>query len=281
MLSIDIVVRDAHGPAGELRDRFDDFLPNMVSAGGLLLAGIVLGLVASILVARLLRRAASQLTPDDPSAPTAELDAELRRSSLDATTIRIVSRVTFLLVFIVFVAAAAEALQLPLVSDWLLGFANYLPRVLAAMVIVLLGLLLGAVANRVSTRAARTANLEYADTVGRAAQFAIFGVSLIIAVDELGIAAGFLITTASIILAAMLGALALSFGLGAQRAVSNIVATHYLARSYQPGQRVRIAEYEGEIVEIGPTAVVLDSPGGRIRIPARDFEDQASTLLGG
>ena len=110
---------------------------------------------------------------------------------------------------------------------------------------------------------------------------AVIGVTGVVAVDQLGIEVSFLVIAVSIALAASLGAAALAFGLGARTAVSNIIATHYLARTYEVGQRVRVGEHEGRIAEISPTAVILETGEGRVHIPAKEFSEQISTLIDG
>ena len=59
----------------------------------------------------------------------------------------------------------------------------------------------------------------------------------------------------------------MAFGLGARTAVSNILASYYLQKTYTPGHNVRIGEIEGEIIQITPTAVVLATPEGRTLVP--------------
>ena len=62
-------------------------------------------------------------------------------------------------------------------------------------------------------------------------------------------------------------------------AVANLIASHYLVRVYRPGQRVRIGEIEGRIVEFTRGAVSVETEEGRALVPARLFEDLASVRL--
>jgi small-conductance mechanosensitive channel len=72
---------------------------------------------------------------------------------------------------------------------------------------------------------------------------------------------------------------ALAVGLGARSEVSNIIAVHYLSRAYAVGQRVRIGEADGRIVEIGLTGVALETSRGRLHVPAKEFSEQVSCLV--
>jgi len=100
-----------------------------------------------------------------------------------------------------------------------------------------------------------------------------------VAIDQLGIEITFLVVVAAIVLGATLGAVGLAFGLGARESVSNLLACHYLAKWYRVGHVVRVGEHEGRIVEILPSAVVLQTGDGRLYLPARQFADQPSLLV--
>ena len=79
----------------------------------------------------------------------------------------------------------------------------------------------------------------------------------------------------------MVGGSALAFALGSRTAVANILALHYVAQSYKVGQRVRLGDLEGEIVEFKKTAVVVATADGLVLVPAQEFSERRSTLVGG
>lgn len=277
-----IPVVEGHASPGDLNetvDRLEAFVPDLLGAAALLLIGVVVAWVVSWISVRVLRIWSERLAGGVGSLIGGRIEAQLPRARLDPSSLRLVGRAVFFLVLLVFLAAATETLELPVVSTWVLGLAQYLPQVLAAVIVVVLGVLAGGLARIVVAEAASSARVEYAGALGRVAQVGIIAVSAVVAVDQLGFEVTFLVIAVSIALAASLGGAALAFGLGAQTAVSNIVATHYLAQSYQVGQRVRVGEHEGRIVEIAPTAVVLETVDGRVHIPAKAFSEQTTTLI--
>ncbi len=72
----------------------------------------------------------------------------------------------------------------------------------------------------------------------------------------------------------------LTFALGARTTVANILACHYLQKTYKLGHRVRVGGFQGEIVEITATTVVLEAEEGRVSVPASVFGEETSVLLG-
>jgi small-conductance mechanosensitive channel len=157
--------------------------------------------------------------------------------------------------------------------------AAYLPRLLAAVLVVLLGLLAGGLVRTALAAAASSAHFAHGDLLGRLGQVVVVMASAIVGFDQLGIHVTFLTVVAGIVTGALLGGAALAFGLGARTAVGNIIASHYLLKTYKVGHHVRIGEFEGHIVEITPTSVVIATAEGQALVPAKEFSERASVLL--
>ena len=79
--------------------------------------------------------------------------------------------------------------------------------------------------------------------------------------------------------AALLFGFALAFGLGARTLVSNLIAAHHLRDVLEPGQEIRIGDWEGTVLEVAATAVILDTESGRVSVPAKLYQEQAVVLL--
>lgn len=84
------------------------------------------------------------------------------------------------------------------------------------------------------------------------------GSLVLVGMDLLGVNAVAVVSLASVVAAALLGGLALAFGLGVRALVSNLIGARYLSDDYQVGERIRIGAYTGVILEIFAVAVVLD-----------------------
>lgn len=270
-------VRDA---LSALLDRIGEFTPQILAAAGLVLLGWLVARVVQSIVGRLLggwsntlERGASRLFGG------AAAEAGLRRARPGEPVGDAIGRLIFWLVFLLLVAGATEALSLPVLSTWIVGVAGYLPRVLAAALILLLGVLAGSVIRNLTTQTAASAGFAYSALAGRAAQIVTVLITVVVAFDQLGLEITFLIVVSAIVIGASFGGAALGFGLGSRTTVSNILGAHYVARSYRVGQRVRIGAVEGEIVELTPTAVIIQSSDGRVLVPAKDFGERESVLL--
>jgi len=255
----------------QFKDSFFAFIPKLVFALIIVLIGIVIARLFKALVNRLIKNI-------DRLTSSKILKNRLAQIRLDRST-QLVGKFVYWIIIVLFLTAATEVVGLPIITTWLSGLVNYLPNILIATVIIFLGIIGGRLLRDFITNASATAGLLYSDVLGRIVQYAILIITVLIAVDQIGIDIAILTGVIDIILAAILFGAALAFGLGARTSISNILAAYYLQNMYKEGQAIRIGDYEGRIIQITSTAVVLETKDGQALIPAKLFSELASIQL--
>ncbi|MDH3671360.1 MAG: mechanosensitive ion channel [Gammaproteobacteria bacterium] len=255
--------------------RISDYLPHLFGFLALLIVGWIIAVVLRMVTYHIAARAFDRLGRSKSVQP------RVAHSHTYRSAPRVISRVVFWTVLLFFLAAAIEALGLPAVSNVLGIVTAYLPRILLGVLIIFAGLWVGEFVRASLARVAATAGITRGDIVARAAQSLVVFVAAIIAAEQIGIDSTALITILVTGFAVTFGAAALAFGLGAKSTVSNIVAGHYVQKAYRPGDSIRIGNYEGRIVEITHTAVLLDAPEGQLMVPTARFSNEVSILLSG
>ncbi len=247
-------------------------LPDILGAALLFLLGLALARLLRSLLHRIL------LNPDHLlSGQMAQED--IRKVWINPSLVRILSGFVYWMILFLFLTASTETLGLPVVTIWLTGIANYLPRILTAVLIGVAGYVGANLLQTGVVRTARSLNLAATDTLGNIVRFLVIALSLLIAVDLIGIDISLVVNIIYIVIAALLLAAALAFGLGARTVVSNILASYYVQKTYEVGQRVKIDEIEGRISQITPTALILQTATEQVHIPAERFNDASSTLI--
>lgn len=139
------------------------------------------------------------------------------------------------------------------------------PRLLAALLIVASGLVLGVLARSLTQLATHSRG------VARGVQYAVVAVSVITAADQMGFQVTFLVVLGAVAAGAVLGGLALGAGLGSRHLVADLVGSQHLRRAFRPGEVVRVAGYEGRILEHTATGLLLDAREGRVWVPGHYF----------
>ena len=247
-------------------------VPNAITSLLLFLLGLGLAYTLRCLVRRLIRGL-------DHVVPSRRLRQGLLRTDLGRPAGDILGSVVFWLVLLVFLAGAAERLGLPVLSAYLSQTSNFLPSLLSGLLIVFAGIVGGLILRDIVSTAASSAGLQYAPVLGKLTQTAVVVIGFLIGVDQLGLNVTVLADLLVAFLGAVLFAGALAFGLGARTTVNNILASHYLQKTYTVGHDVRVGDFTGEIVEITPTSVILEAEEGRVLVPARMFSELVSILI--
>lgn len=250
------------------------YLPRLLLAIGMLVAGwLAAKLVRSVSIRLLLgldrlwlrlisRRGLERLQPQFPPA-------------------RIAGEILFWFVVLFSAAAAAAILGLDVFVSWLSAVATYIPILLTGLLIILAGVVISALMRDLTTTTAARTGIGKAELLGRLVQVMILIMATAIGVEQMGIDMSFLSVITGVALAATLGGAALAFGLGARSYMSNVIAGHQLRQLYQAGDRLRLRGFEGVIIELTPTKVILSTENnGRVIIPARLFEEEIAELQG-
>ncbi|WP_162415851.1 mechanosensitive ion channel family protein [Cyclobacterium roseum] len=190
-----------------------------------------------------------------------------------------ISKTFFWIIFIFFLILSTEVLGLSIITTWLGSVLTYSPRILAAILIVFVGIIAGRMLGKLIASATAQVAISYGNILGKIVQYTILITSIIIAADQIGIDIAFLTQLINILLAAIVFGAALAFGLGAKTSVSNILASYYIHKLYKEGDYVKISDIEGRIINIGTTAVLLESKTGRVTIPSKEFIEVKSVLI--
>lgn len=250
-----------------------EYLPSVLGAFVLLLAGWG--------VARLLRYATAQITQRTlvRLARTRPMDTRVQQPRSYSAAPEIASRIVFWVVLLFFVLAAAEVLDLKVISGLLTGVTAYLPGLIAGLLILFIGLWFAEVTRAVLKRTSARIGIEQSDMLGRVGQVLVLLIVFSIAAGQIGIDNSLLVTLVVTLFAAVLGAIALAFSLGARTTIENLLAAQSLAQTYNPGDFVRIGEVEGKILRINRTGVVLETEAGQALVPARRFHEEVSVHI--
>lgn len=244
----------------------------MVAAAVLLGVGVLLAFLGRLLAVRVVNAV-------ERTVPGRAFRTSFGGIARERRVADIVGGVVFWGVLLFFLATAADALGLPLLTSVVASFSLFVPRVFAAVLILVVGLVIGNLARGAISATATGAGSSFGPGLGQMVRIAIVTSTVLIAMGELGVDVAILTAFFSVALAALLGGFALAFGLGARTAISNIIGSHYLRKTFAIGQTVRIGEFEGVIAELTATTVILDVPDGRMIVPAKQFGEMPSMLL--
>lgn len=257
----------------DLLERLAALLPNLLAAVALLAVGWMAARLLRIVAERAARFADAAAARFAGGAPKRAARAERSAALLGA--------VVFWVVLALFAAAATQVLGLALFTEWLVRVLDHLPTLAAGLLIMVAGYVLaGFVADLVAATATRLAPAQR-NALARLAQGATLVTALLVGADQMGVKVTWLAIFAAILVASLLGGVMISASLGARGYVANVIGAHYLRQAFHVGERVRVAGFEGRILEVTPTSLVLECAEGRVLLPGRVYHDEPIVLLPG
>ena len=182
------------------------FLPELI--------GAIIIFVVGWIIARLLRLAMEKLLKlvrFDTATEKTVVKAFLKKGEIVKTPSEIVGTLVYWFIMILVLIASLDALGLPIVSDMLNSIFLYIPNVVAAIIVLVLGFLMGNLLAAVVRTAASNAGLKNAEGLGKLALYAIVFFSGAIALIQLGIGEEVVSSASGLVFGAAALALALAF----------------------------------------------------------------------
>lgn len=202
-------------PVREMLTKVVSYLPTLL--------GALLILVVGWVVAKTLRRIVNRLlkvTRFDKLADKAGISDILIKGGLDTSAVEVMSGLVYWLVLIMVLVMVVNALGLPQASTVLESLFAYIPNVIAALFVLVVGMFLANFVSGIVRTAAGNAYLPRPELFAGVSRWAIIIFAGTISLKELGIATLLVTTTFNIILGGVCLALALAFGLGGKDAAA-------------------------------------------------------------
>lgn len=196
------------------------FIPNLLGCLVILFVGYLVARLVRVVVAKLL--AAVGL---DRALSGSQAGTYVERLSPGARPSRLVAAVTFWFIFIYAIAAAIGALKIPTLTNFMGNVQDYLPNVIAAVLILVLGVAIaGAVDGLVRRGAGDTAAGRVIRAVGPTLVLAIV---VFMVLNELKIASAIVTITYIALIGMLATAGALAFGLGGREVAADMMRDAY------------------------------------------------------
>jgi small-conductance mechanosensitive channel len=238
--------------------------------------GVSLLLVA-MLVAKVievvLRRALTRLRFDD-ILQKAGIDQALGRVGVRESLNQVVPRLVYYLLLFLFIRTAAQALGLAAISEAMGTFLAYLPNLVAAILILVLGSVAAQFAGRTVARAAADSGIDFAESLGSLVSGLMLFVLGIMALGQLKIDTEIVRVVTTCLLAGIGLAFGLSFGLGTRDITRNMLAGFYARKIFRVGEPLEVRGQRGTLRSITPTQTILEREDGIVAVGNSVFLDE-------
>ena len=196
-------------PLGEVFQKLVAFLPSLLTGIVVFAVGLVLAWLVKLLVVRIIK-----LLKLDAAFARSGVTEALQKMAVKDTPTKLVGRMFFWLVALIFFVLALSVMRMPVIDQLLERFLLYLPNIFVALVVLAIGWFLGNFLGRAALIASVNAGVKIAGPLSKGVKGVILLLAFVMAFEQLGIGRSTVIAAFTIVFGGAVLALALALGLG-------------------------------------------------------------------
>jgi len=185
------------------------FLPKLMALATFLLLGLVVGWLVKLLLMRILKAVRFDVLSERMG-----LTPALGKTGMKQRVPHLIGRLSFWVVFLFFAFMGVDALDLPATANLMSTMLGFLPHVVAAIFVALLGVLLANFSSEAVLIAAVNAQIQGARLIANMVRWAVVIFTVAMVLTQLGIAKEIVVAAFSIIFGGIVLAMAIALGLG-------------------------------------------------------------------
>ena len=240
-----------------------EYIPNIF--GTILL--LLVGYFVSKLVAKLSIRILRTLGIDKVSEKVG-LHKILEKLGVQLKSSDLFGKIFFWLIMLVFIISASEALQLDKITETIDTFVRYLPNIIWAGLILILGLMAVHFLKNIIEDFSKKIGLEYGKALATVIHLMAVVVISVLAIDQLQLETELINRIMEIILISAGVVIALSLGLGTKDLSKSVVSGLSLREQIKPGSHLEFDKINGTVKHIGSVNTVIEiADGKKVHIP--------------
>ena len=226
------------------------FMPDLIVALLFLLAGwIVSSLIKSFLNKSLIKIGFNTFVNK------LGLDTLLNKMDVEVQGSQVVASIISTFILLIFLLAALDIVGLTMLSGLIDSLALFLPKLLAALAVLLCGFFVAQIVFNGVKIAAKNTGIDYGKSVAEVFRGIIIVITMSLSITQLEIDVSLLNNIISVIIASVGLAAAISLGIGTKSMAQEIVAGVYLREMYHSGDSISVQEVSGTLISIGSVAI--------------------------
>lgn len=202
----------------EMMKRMALLLPKLLALISFVILGFVVGLVVKAILVRVLKAVRLDMLSERWGVQTGLNNAGLKQPLSD-----VVARVAFWMVFVMFVFMGIDALDLPATAELMGRLMGFLPSVIAAGLLLFVGILLANFVAEAALIAAVNAQIQEARFITGLVRWSMLLFTASMVLTQLGIAKEIVVSAFSIIFGGVVMALAIAIGLGGRNIARDVM----------------------------------------------------------
>lgn len=245
------------GALQELLNSFVSGVPKFITA----IVIAIIGIIIAKIVANLIKKALLAINIDKIGEKLSEVEI-VEKSNIKIKISSLVSKIVYYFLILFFMVAASDVLGMPAVSELVMNIFNLIPKLIVAMIVLIVGTLLADGLKGVTQSALESLGIPSARMISSLVFYFLMINIVISALTAAQINTEFLSQNISLVIGGIVLAFAIGYGLASQSSMSNFLASYYSKGKFDVGDTVTIDGVSGKIVEMDKASLILVAENG-------------------
>jgi small-conductance mechanosensitive channel len=250
------------------------FLPNLIATIVFIFIGLLLSKFVTKWFAKVIEKVGFNTLCD-----MLGIERGLKTLGFKLSPSTLVGRILYLFFVLIILVAGAETLGLDRLSSLLDEFVLYLPKLVGAMVITVIGLFIAKAVKKQVEASFENMGIEFGDAAAKMLQMLVIFITFSLVVGQLQLETELLNTIFTVLIASMGVALALALGLGTKAIANSIVSGIYAREQLLPGDEIEFDGFIGNVIQVSTVNTIIENKDGlQMSIPNQDLLIKTYTI---
>jgi small-conductance mechanosensitive channel len=250
------------------------FLPNLIATIIFIFIGLFLSKFVTKWFAKVIEKVGFNTLCD-----MLGIERGLKTLGFKLSPSSLVGRILYLFFVLIILVAGAETLGLDRLSSLLDEFVLYLPKLVGAVVITVIGLFIAKAVKKQVEASFENMGIEFGDAAAKILQMLVIFITFSLVVGQLQLETELLNTIFTVLIASMGVALALALGLGTKAIANSIVSGIYAREQLLPGDEIEFDGFIGNVIQVSTVNTILENKDGlQMSIPNQDLLTKTYTI---
>lgn len=226
----------------------------------------LLGYVIAKIIYRLVKRLSTKIGVDALGDRLNSIEF-IAQNKMNIKISEVLAKTAYYLILLLFALAATEVLNMPAISNLVVDIINYIPSLLSAAIVLVVGIFIADSIKNVVITACRSLNIPAGNFIANFVFYFLFLTIGMSALSQAQFDTGFITQNLSIVLAGIIAAFAIGYGFASRDLMSNFIASFYSKSKVKIGDRVGIEGQVGIVTAMDNNTVTLQADGKKVLIP--------------
>ena len=237
-------------------------IPSLLKALLIFLIGYIIALILS----KVLKKVLVTIGADRLAEKLNDIDL-ISKSNIRITPSTLFSKLLYYILMLVVLMAAVDALGIESVSELMNRIVTYLPKALSALLVLLIGIFVADFIKKIVLTTCESVGIPAAKLIANAVFYFLFLNVVMITLKQAELQTAFMENNISIILAGVILAFSIGYGLASRTLMSNLLSAFYNKDRIRIGDILTIDGVKGEVIAVDSTTLTLQTDTAKVVVP--------------